>query len=147
VSYSYVQQFNGSFADLSEAQNKVAEFGEMHQDWDGYGAEPIGLTTSGNTSQALNVLSYQLPMPDITPNPNGTLSLEWMTEAGSAHLEIGRTKCSLYVNSIANISPLFFAGHPTDINGQVGALVYSSLYTPLKQTKPVSLPGETGHGR
>jgi hypothetical protein len=119
----------------------------MQQNWDGYGAEPIGQLTSGNTSHALTILSYQLPMPDITPNPNGTLSLEWETGAGSAHLEIGRTQCSLYVNSSANGAPLFFAGDATDINGQVGALVYSSLYAPLDQTKPVSLVSEAGHDR
>jgi hypothetical protein len=110
----------------------------MLSNWDGYGAEPVGATTSNNTKQALNVLSYQLPMPDITPNPNGTLSLEWETGAGCAHMEIGRTQFSLYVQQPYSSSPFCFSGSAGDIDVTVAAILHAALYAPFERSRPVS---------
>lgn len=136
--YSFVCAYDGTYAGLSLAQAKVSEFANMQPNWDGYGAEPVGPITSGNAAQALNILSYQLPMPDITPNPNGTLSLEWETGAGCAHMEIGRTQFSLYIQQCCNSPTLYFAGSPGEIDAAAASLLHASLYAPLVRSKPIS---------
>lgn len=147
MQYMYPTQYTGNMFDLTAAQQKVSEYAQMTENWDGYGAEPVGAITSKNAERALGVLSYHVPMPDVTPNPGGTLSLEWETNAGIAHLEIGRSTCSLYIQRVADPRRLYFSGSPAEIAAPLGALLYGSLYAPLAPTVPLSQISETRHVR
>jgi hypothetical protein len=110
------------------AREKIEGFARMPENWDGYGAVRIRTETKQNAIDALEMLHDKVPMPDIIPNPNGTLSFEWESLAGIGHLEIGRTRFSFY------IKPRYF-GHPVLRDWQVGEpspdigqLVISHLY-------------------
>jgi hypothetical protein len=147
LSSYYACPYDGNFSGLSFAQTKVDEFSTMPRGWDGYGAEAIGAVTGGHTKNALSIFSVQLPMPDIIPNSNGTLSLEWETKAGAAHLEIGRTKCSLYIRPADNANPLYFSGTPLEVDGGVAALLHASLYAPLEPPTPINQVSGSGCAR
>jgi hypothetical protein len=71
----------------------------LPENWDGYGALHISAETIHNARRALNVLAHA-PLPEITPNPNGTISFEWETESSEAHLEIGKTRYSFYAKTM-----------------------------------------------
>lgn len=60
-----IQSLNEAYAECSE------------NNWDGYGSLPI---TAGAYEEALSLLKalpYDLPMPEIVPEPDGSIGLEW----------------------------------------------------------------------
>lgn len=105
-------------------------------DWDGYGALPIGDATKMNALGALNHIEALTVAPEITSNPNGTLSFEWETNQGFGQLEIGRTRYSFYVQPRSG-SPFLDSGDANDINPAVGLLVDGLLFPKL--SRPVTL--------
>ena len=72
----------------------LAAIGELGFNWDGYDALPVNPVTQNNAQQALGIAP--VAPDDITANPNGTISFEWETDVGRAHLEIGLSKFSFY---------------------------------------------------
>ena len=82
---------------LASVENQIEELCKMPAGWDGYGALPISRTTKYNSLAALRSILGSAKAPDITPNPNGTLSFEWETAQGVGHLEIGQTRLSFYI--------------------------------------------------
>jgi hypothetical protein len=77
----------------------IEELAAMPENWDGYGALRISAETRRNALKALDAL-LDVPTPGITPNANGTLSFEWESPRGVAHLEIGRTRFSFYIKPL-----------------------------------------------
>jgi len=104
--------------------------------WDGYRALPIGDETKKNALGALNHLESLTRSPEITSNPNGTLSFEWETNRGFGQLEIGRTRYSFYVQP-HNGAPFLDSGEASEINSAVGLLVDALLYP--KPSDPVTV--------
>lgn len=47
------------------------------ENWDGYGASPIHNDTYTNALRFLHNLPYNLPSPDVSPEPDGDISFEW----------------------------------------------------------------------
>lgn len=45
--------------------------------WDGYGAFPISGDTYLEAKRLIMSLPITIPMPEITPEPNGEIALEW----------------------------------------------------------------------
>jgi hypothetical protein len=86
-----------------EAATATAELSSLSQlasNWDGYGALPIDPRTIQNSRKAIELLVRGLPAPDISPNPNGTISFIWDNDHGIAHLEIGITRFSFYIRQV-----------------------------------------------
>src|SRR5262245_17389350 len=84
---------------LVEHEQAVAtlmEFQDLAPNWDGYGALPVGRETISNGREALSLLLRHISLPDVTPNPNGTIGFEWFSSHGEAHLEIGKTRFSFF---------------------------------------------------
>lgn len=104
--------------------------------WDGYGALPVGDMAKKNALTALEHLESLTCAPEITSNPNGTLSFEWETHRGFGQLEIGRTRYSFYVQP-QNGSPFLTTGETSELNPAVGILVDALLYP--KPSLPVTL--------
>lgn len=69
--------------------------------WDGYGAEPIDPRCVANARNLLCALRPGIPSPELTPNPNGTLTLDWTTEDQALSLELGITRFSGFWESRA----------------------------------------------
>lgn len=47
------------------------------EDWDGYGAKPVNIENELRIQMILDLLPYYLLPPEIVPEPDGYLSLEW----------------------------------------------------------------------
>jgi hypothetical protein len=124
-----------AFADFETARLAIKNaFTQVN--WDGYGAIAIGNETKSNALEALNRLENLTCAPEVTPNPNGTLSFEWETSQGFGLLEIGRTRYSYYLRPHCG-SPILSAGDADEINPAVGLLVDALLYP--KPSNPITL--------
>ena len=115
--------------DVSSARLKVLEYGQMPENWDGYGAASIGAETITNALSVLDIVLRSTPVPDIVPNANGTLSFEWETVDGFAHLEIGNTRFAFYLKH-RSAQPVCTDGR-TDLfpANLIGSLISAMLYS------------------
>jgi hypothetical protein len=124
--------------EIEEAKRQIAELRMLANNWDGYGAIPIQENTKNNALAAADQVLQWAPFPaDIAPNPNGTISLEWETEYGTAHLEIGLTRYSFYMDRRGGTT-LGCDGAADDIVPQLGVLIFSSLFPPPPGTAAVT---------
>lgn len=93
-----------AFAALEDALQEASSPG-----WDGYGALPVGVRTAQAVRQALVSLPGWLAVPEIIPEPGGTLALDWEGEGG--HLSV----------SIDENSQLYFSARFVDGSRRRGA--------------------------
>lgn len=83
---------------LSEQQlilNELDELKNLPDNWDGDGAVPVSQHSLERTKSIVLTLVNSSQIPEVTPNPNGTISLEWESDRGFLYLEIGDTNYSL----------------------------------------------------
>lgn len=126
--YWMPESFRGAMrAEFPVSQAAIEQAAYVDANWDGYGALPISLETKNNALNAINGILQVAPAPEINPNPNGTLSFEWETKEGKAHMEIGRTRYSFYVNPRIGV-PLLYEGLVDDVSRVHGILVASLLF-------------------
>jgi len=119
----------------------VRDLATLGADWDGYGALAIDPLTISNATTAIRALLPLVPKPDVTPNPNGTISFEWESGIGLSHLEIGKTKYSFYGRS--------FSGRPIHGDGLasamalaipgIAAVVRAAVYPAHNETAPMTI--------
>jgi hypothetical protein len=115
---------------LAVAENQIEELSRLQENWDGYGGIPINDSTKYNSMAALRGVLVCAPQPDITPNPNGTLSFEWETPRGVAHLEVGQTKMSFYIKPLVG-EAIFIDANTSDMllsSIMIGILVSAYLF-------------------
>jgi hypothetical protein len=125
-----------AFAEFEAARSAIKQ-AFAQGNWDGYGALAIGDETKKNALGALKHLETLTCAPEITSNPNGTLSFEWESNRGFGQLEIGRTRYSFYVQP-HNGPSLLGSGDASEVNSTVGLLVDALLYP--KPSHPVTSP-------
>jgi hypothetical protein len=124
----------------------IEHTGELKADWDGDGALPIQEQTKNNALLAARSIVASAPVPGIAPNPNGTISMEWETNLGSGHLEIGRTKYSFYLEAPG--CKLFTAQGSVDkMVPYLGLLVSRYLFPPAPGGTSITLQGNVQHTR
>lgn len=114
-------------AEFPFVRQTIDECAFPEPNWDGYGALAIGRETKQNAIEAIKNVLLEAPAPEIVPNPNGTLSFEWGTPNGSAHLEVGQTRFSFYINPRAG-TPILFDGPADQISSLHGGLVAGLLF-------------------
>lgn len=141
---SLQQSFTGTIG-LVGALSQVREYGGMPEGWDGDGARQISSEAVKATEAVLTAFSWQLPAPEVSPNANGTLSLEWETSAGSANIEIGKSKYAGYVSPFGQ-SPIYFGSDNTEMGSGIGATLYGLLFGILEESKAFT-PIEAINGR
>ena len=88
----YIQKFKSDI--VYSAEQSIALFGGKEQvismiceieaecgvsDWDGYGASPVSYLSALKAKEFVRCLPANLPMPEVAPEPDGSLSLDWMT--------------------------------------------------------------------
>jgi hypothetical protein len=127
-----------AFADFQAARDAIEQAFSVGN-WDGYGALPVSDETKRNALGALNQLERAMYAPEITLNPNGTLSFGWETSQGFAQLEIGRTRYSFYVQPYKG-SPLLDEGDADNVKPTVGWLLEAMLYPRPSHPVTVSTP-------
>lgn len=107
-------------------QDELAEVSELQDGWNGEGSLAPSHVVLANVVRVLSAMPVPLSTLDLTPNDNGTVSLEWETEFGYAFLEIGERKYGLTLSGV---------GHdPSFHNGAVEALVPQDLVGLIQRT-------------
>lgn len=137
TSYRTTTQMN-SF-ELQCARDTIDEYGEFEDDWDGYGAKPIDPVTLSNAQAAAVALlsSRALPAPDLTPNSNGTISFEWESSAGFAHLEIGKSRYAFFIK-LESGDRFVRDGEATSVEAFLSELIQSALFPKVQPTPTLS---------
>ena len=88
----YIQKFKSSI--VCSAEQSIALFGGKEQvmamicdieaecrvsDWDGDGALPVSTFSALQAKEFVRNLPEHMPMPEVAPEPDGSLSLDWTT--------------------------------------------------------------------
>jgi len=116
--------------ELEAAKANIKEISQLPENWDGYGALPIQEKTMRNALSAADQLLTWAPIPDIAPNPNGTISMEWESETGIAFFEVGQTKYSFFIDP-KDGSPIFADGSADEVLPYIGLLIQQTLFAML----------------
>ncbi len=113
--------------ELDAAKINIKELAQLPRNWDGYGALPIQEGTACNALAAADQLFSWAPIPDIAPNPNGTISMEWESESGIAFFEVGRTRYSFFIDR-TGASPIYADGAADAVPPYIGLLIQATLF-------------------
>lgn len=95
------------WVEKAEALTTLKEIAGLAPDWDGYGAPAMSRAVMSNSLTALHLFISADLVPEVTPNPNGTVSLEWSVEGATAHLQIGDTDFSMYIRPREGVTSYF----------------------------------------
>ena len=130
-SYATVQDtFVSSYAsDRDSALHTIQSMRALGHNWDGFGAVPVLPEITDLAAAILFSLPPNVPAPEVSANPNGTVSFEWENEQGRAHLELGRTKYSLYFKRTAGAT-LYANGFVAGIDDSTRNLL-DEMFTPI----------------
>jgi hypothetical protein len=129
----------------ASATEQLDAIASLVDDWDGYGGAAIDAATIAAGKAFLSQL-IELPH-SVLPNASGTLSLEWDSHMGRAHLEIGTEKFSFYAAPRLG-PPTFLSGDAQvddaeEINNALAAVTQTSsagAITPSDWTGGIALP-------
>ncbi|MGB5833331.1 MAG: hypothetical protein WBG92_15245 [Thiohalocapsa sp.] len=78
---------------------QLYEISKLLPNWDGYGADPVDSASVDRAATILLALPSRIPSPEITPNPNGTISLDWECAEQAVSLEVGVARYSAFWES------------------------------------------------
>lgn len=98
-------------------RKRLADLKDLQDNWDGYGASRISESSLKNAMAILEATVGNLSglgAPEISPNPNGTVSLEWEQSDKNAYVEIGNTRATGYVRS-AGAPATYLQGSAADL--------------------------------
>lgn len=87
-----------------EAFDKLEEIKRLENNWDDEDALAINEACYLNVKAFLikaNTLDYYIPVSNISPNNNGTISIEWEKNNSDIYIEIGDTEY-LFIRTYAN---------------------------------------------
>lgn len=98
-----------SAAALSEVEgllHAIEEIRALRENWDGHGAVRVGQRAVDNTASFVNsafgFLGRGLRAPSISPNPNGTISMEWESPDGEAYAEFGNERAIAIIKHLSH---------------------------------------------
>lgn len=117
----------GSLVDREYALSEVNALCRLPGNWDGDGATPINEGAIEHARGAIQELIRRIPAPEIVPNVNGTISLEWETDAGYAHLEVA-SKTFSFLLKIHGSSPIGMKGSVPPSYRTIADLIGNTLY-------------------
>ena len=88
---------------MASAVVLLADLARLEPGWDGHGADPITPSCLTKVSTVLAALPAGTPCPEVVPNPNGTLTLDWQAGGYSLSLECGATRYSAVWESATGV--------------------------------------------
>ncbi len=113
------------------------ELALLEENWDGYGALPIDGETISNCKAAVVHSLRNAPAPDVAPNSNGTVSFEWSSANGYAHLEIGKTRFSFFVEPVVG-DTILLEGEASKVPIEVGRLIAAIVHPSVRSVAAVT---------
>lgn len=130
---NYLPSEYGNYTEVKttslEALNDISH---LMDNWDGEQARAPHARVIENTKYIFKELLDITFPPTITPNNNGTISCEWETAIGSAHLELGMNRYSMYIRSVTTDTQ-YFNGEIRNINTAL-PVIANALNSTIHQT-------------
>jgi hypothetical protein len=124
--------------ELKSARHSIDEFAMLQEDWDGYGASSISDQARAHAHHFLNEIEaapFEVPIPEISPKPTGTISFEWEAPHSEVYIEIGNTRYSGFIKTDRQ-QPIFLQGHADSVGQQIVALIQSAIAAPPTTSAP-----------
>jgi hypothetical protein len=124
--------------ELKSAKHLVDEIGDLEENWDGYHAAPISEQARLNAQNFLTAIAaapFELPLPEISPKPTGTISYEWEAPDAEVYIEIGNTRYSGFIKTDEE-QPSFLQGSADALDQEIVARIYSALAVPSPMSAP-----------
>lgn len=104
------------------------EIATLPNNWDGYGAPAMTKETCATAKAAVSGLLRHVPLPEITPNSNDTISFEWDAARGVANLEIGADQYSFFLKERGG-QPVYLRGSIRELSPDgLGRLIQQRLF-------------------
>lgn len=133
VQYSWsmgVAQLQASIVSASlrnDSVKRVEELGRLEDNWDGYGGFAPSKVVCEYAGQLVNRIAVfqNLPSPEITPSPSGTVVFTWETKGAEAILEIGDNTFSGYIEQSGIFVP--FVGETRELGENELGIIAGSL--------------------
>jgi len=94
---------NSQYSDLARATRvensleALAEFTTLKDGWNGAGSLAPSWQALSASIALLSRMQGTVGQVELTPNESGTISFEWETQRGYAHIEVGRIKYALTI--------------------------------------------------
>lgn len=125
------------FGDLSRPQ--LVSIGMLGDGWNGHGSLAPSPESLESIGRLLTQLPAELSSPDLTPNDNGTISVEWENARGYVHLEVGATRYALTI-AAARLAPRFYNGLTPALDADfVAERASSALFQTRRESRDVTL--------
>lgn len=115
--------------EIKSARHNIEEMACLKENWDGYGASSISPQARDNALYLISLIEavpYGVPIPEISPTPNGTISFEWETSHAGAYIEIGNTRYSGFITT-GQQQTAFFEGQADSLDPQIIVLVQRAM--------------------
>jgi hypothetical protein len=115
--------------ELKSARHSINEFALLQENWDGYGASPISDQVRQHAHHFINEIEaapFEVPVPEVSPKPTGTISFGWEAPHAEVYIEIGNTRYSGFVKTEQQ-KPVFLQGHADSMDQQIVALIQSVI--------------------
>lgn len=100
---------------------EINELSSLENNWDGEGAHKLLAETIISSLTVAKLLEGKVAMvPDISPEYYGTVSFDWVNDYGLIHLEVGKTKYSMFASDrTGTTSTFFFNGLTENIENDI----------------------------
>jgi hypothetical protein len=106
-----------AYAEMQVATQELAGIEKLENGWDGTNSLAPSKAAVGFARKAITLMStmeqHLVGGLDIAPNSNGTISLEWETELGSAYIEFGASRY-VFILDQENQNSILREGFATD---------------------------------
>lgn len=80
-----------SILEVGRTMDLIKNFRQLGENWDGEGGQTFKEATIAHSLVIVEyVTSRGLPCPDVSPNPHGTIAMEWENKNGHAYVEVGK---------------------------------------------------------
>ena len=103
------QDLNLLINEIKELLSECSEKG-----WDGYSAEPLSITAYAGALRFLQMWPPSFPTPEVVPEPDGSIGLEWYKSRGN-----------VFIISFDGSSSLAYAGIISGTNKTRGTEVFA----------------------
>ncbi len=110
--------------DRMEILTQLEDISQLQDDWDSFGANSISANCIANTKKIIRALPSTVILPEIYPNPNGTITLDWEANEQTLSIEIGDTHFSSYWVKSSDAEPVY---ESEELAKKMPRLLYTTL--------------------
>lgn len=126
-SYESLTRLTPALLDQEWINDQLLDLASLPNGWDGEGAAAISDNIVNRVKTILSQTRSLAASPDLIPNTNGTISLEWESDDRFIHLEIGENDFSLLLGS-SGTPPRGMQGLGLPNAGLLGPLLSQTFY-------------------